>query len=212
MAKRAFQDITNLNPQNLKNIKLTIHKSSHRTQLLRWIYEVCMDFKYSSFTYVTAAMVIDEYTEKITFAISEYQLIGISCVFIAAKIEERYRMTVSEYAHVTDKSCTESEILKKELEILEAINYKMPPKLPQAYFDVGYFRSRFKKYKMAESQEIVYCIISAMMENKNAAKNSFHFYLEAVREMESIVATGRVPAEIEFYINKNQKIRSLLKL
>lgn len=55
-------------------------------------------------------------------------LAGITCLFIAAKIEEIYPPKLSEFAYVTDGACIENEILEKELVILKvrkrSLNYK----------------------------------------------------------------------------------------
>lgn len=55
-------------------------------------------------------------------------LAGITCLFIAAKIEEIYPPKLSEFAYVTDGACIENEILEKELVILKvrkrSFNYK----------------------------------------------------------------------------------------
>ena len=49
----------------------------------------------------------------------QLQLIGITSLFIAAKIEEIYPPKLTEFAYVTDGACRESEILDKELIILK---------------------------------------------------------------------------------------------
>ena len=47
------------------------------------------------------------------------QLIGITALFVAAKIEEIYPPKLMEFAYVTDGACTEDEILTQELLMLK---------------------------------------------------------------------------------------------
>lgn len=44
---------------------------------------------------------------------------GITCLFIAAKVEEIYPPKIAEFAFVTDGACSENEILDMELVILK---------------------------------------------------------------------------------------------
>ena len=207
MIKRVFQDITNLQS---KNIKLTIHKSSHRKKLLRWIYEVCGDFRYSSYTYITTLIIIDAYTEKNGFDINEYQLIGISALFLSAKIEEPVTKKVKEYSLVTDNGYSVKEIIEKEKEILELLEYNIKIKLPHSYFNLDYFRNNFLVLEVEEKREILNCIIAALMERSSYTKNMFLLYLEAVREMEMVLNSSIVDPDVQFYLDNNKPTRGLL--
>ena len=44
---------------------------------------------------------------------------GVTCLFIAAKVEEIYPPKIHEFAFVTDGACSENEILDMELVILK---------------------------------------------------------------------------------------------
>jgi len=61
------------------------------------------------------------------------QLIGVSCLFIGAKIEEIYPPKLQEFAYVTDGACTEEEILNMELMILKGLNWGLSPMTPNAW-------------------------------------------------------------------------------
>lgn len=208
MIKRAFQDITNLKS---KHIKLTIHRSSHRRTLLRWLFEVCNDFRYTSYTYVSALIIIDTFTQKNGFDIDEYQLIGISSLFLAAKIEERQTKKVIEYSIVTDGCCTTKDIISKEREVLESLKYDIIVKLPHAYFNTEYFRNNFADYEMEEKKAVFYCVLAALMERSSSTKNMFLLYLEAVREMEFLVNDAVVKDDVRFYLEVNSAARDIMK-
>ncbi|KAK1785480.1 hypothetical protein P4O66_018847, partial [Electrophorus voltai] len=55
------------------------------------------------------------------------QLIGITALFIASKIEEIYPPKIMELAYVTDGACLEEEILQMELIMLKALNWNLCP-------------------------------------------------------------------------------------
>ena len=57
----------------------------------------------------------------------------MTCLFIAAKIEEIYPPKVADFAYVTDGACAEEEILKIELVILKALNWGLSPMTPNSW-------------------------------------------------------------------------------
>lgn len=99
-----------------------------RAVLLDWIIEVCEVYKLHRETYYLTMDYLDRYlTAKIDIPKQQLQLIGITCLLIAAKVEEIYPPKVSEFAYVTDGACTEEEILKMELSILKALKWELSP-------------------------------------------------------------------------------------
>ena len=50
---------------------------------------------------------------------SRLQLVGVTALFIAAKLEEIYPPKLSEFSYVTDGACTDDEILVQELIMLK---------------------------------------------------------------------------------------------
>lgn len=209
MTKRAFEDITNLTS---KRIKLTIHKSCHRKKLLRWIYEVCRDFRYTQYTYTLAVLIVDRYTEKSGFHLDEYQLLGISSLFLAAKIEESKTKPVGDYAMVTDYSHTVEEIIAKETAILEAMDYNIFPKLPQFYFDLNYFGSHFSSLDLQEKKEVLSCFIASQLERSSYSNNVFLLYLESKGEMEKVFIGKESLMECtKFYIENNIRAKGVIE-
>jgi cyclin E len=58
---------------------------------------------------------------------------GVTCLFIAAKIEEIYPPKLQEFAYVTDGACAEEEILSMELVILKGLNWGLSPMTPNSW-------------------------------------------------------------------------------
>ncbi|KAF7691275.1 G1/S-specific cyclin-E2-like [Silurus meridionalis] len=99
-----------------------------RTVLLDWLLEVCEAYLLHRQTFYLAQDFFDRFmltqdnTEK-----ERLQLIGITALFIASKIEEIYPPKLTELAYVTDGACLEEEILQMELIMLKALNWDLYP-------------------------------------------------------------------------------------
>lgn len=99
-----------------------------RAILLDWLNEVCEVYKLHRETYYLALDYLDRYlSTNVSISKTKLQLIGITCLFIAAKVEEIYPPKLSEFAYVTDGACSEENILEYELVILCALNWKTNP-------------------------------------------------------------------------------------
>ncbi|CAF3367548.1 unnamed protein product [Rotaria socialis] len=99
-----------------------------RSVLCDWIIEVSEVYHLHRETYHLAIAYIDQYlcnTSNLPKA--KLQLLGITALFIAAKIEEIYPPRISEFAYVTDKAYYEGDILDMELDILNALNWYINP-------------------------------------------------------------------------------------
>jgi len=59
--------------------------------------------------------------------------IGVTCLFIAAKIEEIYPPRLCEFAYVTDGACSEEEIVEMELVVLKGLNWGLSPMTPNSW-------------------------------------------------------------------------------
>lgn len=99
-----------------------------RAILLDWLNEVCGAYNFHRETYYLALDYLDRYLSTNVKICKNYlQLIGITCLFIAAKVEEIYPPKLSEFAYVTDGACSEDDILKQELVILSALKWQTCP-------------------------------------------------------------------------------------
>lgn len=99
-----------------------------RAILLDWLNEVCEVYKLHRETYYLALDYLDRYlSTNVSISKTFLQLIGITCLFIAAKVEEIYPPKLSEFAYVTDGACSEEDILKQELIILSALKWQTNP-------------------------------------------------------------------------------------
>lgn len=99
-----------------------------RAILLDWLMEVCEVYKLHRETYYLAVDYLDRYlTANLKLPKTRLQLIGITCLFTAAKVEEIYPPKMSEFAYVTDGACTEDDIIKQELMLMLGLNWSINP-------------------------------------------------------------------------------------
>lgn len=95
-----------------------------RAILLDWIMEVCEVYKLRRVTYYLAVDYIDRYlTINPDVPKTQLQLVGVTCLFMAAKLEEIYPPKISEFSYVCDGACTDAEILTFEILILNVSSY-----------------------------------------------------------------------------------------
>lgn len=99
-----------------------------RSILLDWLIEVCEVYKLHRETYFLTVDYLDRYlSSKENISKNQLQLIGITCLFIASKVEEIYPPKLHEFAYVTDSACSEEDILQQEILVLQALNWCITP-------------------------------------------------------------------------------------
>ncbi|XP_073515752.1 G1/S-specific cyclin-E1 [Phyllobates terribilis] len=103
-------------------------QESMRTVLLDWLMEVSELHKLHRETYYLAQDFLDRFlaTQENVMK-SKLQLVGVTCLFIAAKMEEIYPPKLHEFSYYADGSCTEDEMLNMELIIMKALNWCLTP-------------------------------------------------------------------------------------
>ncbi|UJR28985.1 hypothetical protein I4U23_010203 [Adineta vaga] len=99
-----------------------------RSVLFDWLIEVCEVYHLHRETYHLAIAYIDQYLcQKKNLAKNKFQLLGITALFVAAKIEEIYPPRLSDFSYVTDNTCCEEDILEMELDLMNTLNWYISP-------------------------------------------------------------------------------------
>jgi G1/S-specific cyclin-E1 len=95
-------------------------KPKMRAMLLDWLIEVSEEFVLHRETLYLAINFIDRIlAAKCNMAKSMIQTLGISCLFIAAKLQEIYPPHISRFAELTDGACTEVQIIACERVVVQ---------------------------------------------------------------------------------------------
>ena len=107
---------------------------SNRETLLEWLIEVKTEYNLSTVSYLRAQHILDRFCYKTqNIKRNNYQLIGITCLWIASKIEEVSSIDSKEIVYVTDYTYTMKELLKMEKTILNTLGYDVYFKIPSDY-------------------------------------------------------------------------------
>ncbi|XP_063780204.1 G1/S-specific cyclin-E2 [Pseudophryne corroboree] len=108
-----------------------------RSILLDWLLEVSEVYTLHRETFYLAQDFFDRFmlTQKYVSK-SMLQLIGVTALFIAAKLEEIYPPKLHEFAYVTDGACSEDEIMEMELVILKALKWELSPVTAVAWLNL----------------------------------------------------------------------------
>ncbi|KAK2499951.1 hypothetical protein MC885_019160, partial [Smutsia gigantea] len=108
-----------------------------RAILLDWLMEVCEVYKLHRETFYLAQDFFDRYMATQQDVVKTLlQLIGISSLFIAAKLEEIYPPKLHQFAYVTDGACSVDEILSMELIIMKALKWHLSPLTTVSWLNV----------------------------------------------------------------------------
>ncbi|KAH3849871.1 G1/S-specific cyclin-E-like [Dreissena polymorpha] len=108
-----------------------------RAILLDWLIEVCEVYRLHRESFYLASDFLDRFIcTQSNIQKHQLQLIGITCLFIAAKLEEIYPPKLMEFAYVTDGACSEDEILDQELIILKAIKWDLSPVTANSWLNI----------------------------------------------------------------------------
>lgn len=107
--------------------------------LIDWLIEVHLKFELLPETMYLAVNMIDRFLEKVSVRKSQLQLVGMTCLFIAAKYEEIYPPECNDFVYVSANAYTREEIFEMEQKILNTLNFSLTA--PTSI----YFLRRFSK-------------------------------------------------------------------
>jgi len=98
-----------------------------RSVLVDWLVEVQCQFKLLQETLYSTVDIIDRYmaVEGMSVDRNKLQLVGVSAMFLASKVEEMYAPACSDFVYITDNAYSEREIKTMELKILEALEFRL---------------------------------------------------------------------------------------
>jgi len=117
-------------------IDLQVHVNiKMRAILVDWLVSVQQKYKLKAETLFLAVNLIDRHLELKATARRNLQLVGVTGLFIAAKFEEIHPPQIKDLVHVTDKAYTRDDIMKMEVVMLGALDYKICSPTPMHFFE-----------------------------------------------------------------------------
>jgi len=81
-----------------------------RTTLIDWLVEVAQEYNLRRQTLYLTVNYVDRYLSCKTISRSRLQLVGITCMWLAAKYEELDPPTADEFVYIADNTYTRDEV------------------------------------------------------------------------------------------------------
>jgi len=96
-----------------------------RSMLVDWLIQVQHFMKMSQETLYLTIIMIDTVLSKRDIQSDKLQLVGISCLFMASKLEEYYPADIEKLISLTSDSYTKKQVLRMELVIFELLEHQL---------------------------------------------------------------------------------------
>jgi len=98
-----------------------------RAVLVDWLVEVQQQFRLLQETLFLTISIIDRYLALNGKSVhrSQLQLVGVSSMFLASKVEEIFAPEISDFVYITDDAYTGEEIRHMELKILSTLDFDL---------------------------------------------------------------------------------------
>lgn len=111
-----------------------------REILINWLVEVQVQFSLLDDTLYLTVDILDRYLQEVSEIIlpKNLQLVGVTCMFIAAKYAERNPPEIRDFVYITDKAYSVSQIREEEIPILKIINFNLSRPLPTYFLWINY--------------------------------------------------------------------------
>lgn len=119
------------NPNYMENQKELAWQM--RGILTDWLIQVHMRFRLLPETLFLAVNIIDRFLSARVVSLAKLQLVGVTCMFMAAKFEEIMAPSISNFLMCADSSYTESQILQAERYVLRTLDWNMSYPNPVHY-------------------------------------------------------------------------------
>lgn len=96
-----------------------------RSILIDWLVEVGEEYKLSSQTFFLAVNYVDRLLGMRPVNRNKLQLIGITCMLVAAKYEEIYPPTIDEFVYISDNTYSRNDVLTMESVLLTSLQFSL---------------------------------------------------------------------------------------
>ncbi|TRY91871.1 hypothetical protein DNTS_017671 [Danionella cerebrum] len=101
-----------------------------RAILIDWLVQVQIKFRLLQETMYMTVAIIDRFLQDHPVPKKQLQLVGVTAMFVASKYEEMYPPEIADFAFVTDRAYTTSQIRDMEMKILRVLDFNFGRPLP----------------------------------------------------------------------------------
>lgn len=98
---------------------------SMRVKLMDWLLSVSSKFEVSNETWMLTCLLTDRACVGLKCTRNDYQLLGLSCFYIALKFEEVTVPHISDVAYMGGNHCSPENILEMEKEVRKSFCFEI---------------------------------------------------------------------------------------
>ena len=140
--------------------------SKMRIILIDWLFEVNNKLKFREETFYTTIYIIDAYLSKKFIQRKKFQLLGVTALYIATKLNEIFSGSVKDYVFMTDRAYNESDIITMESDICKTLNFNFLVPHCLSFFQIFSKKIGFDK-DSEEYQFGIFIIKNFLMNSKS---------------------------------------------
>lgn len=96
-----------------------------RSVLIDWLVEVHLKFRLVPETLFMTVRLIDKVLEKKQIARQQFQLLGVTALFISSKMQEIQLPDILNFIYITDNSYTVEQMVDMEAQIMILFDFKI---------------------------------------------------------------------------------------
>lgn len=134
----------NFNQHNSKHPQVT---SKMRAVLIDWLIDVCQVYQLHRETFHMSLDFLARYMALTDKPIKRQtlQLVGVTALFVASKLEEIHPPKAKDFAYVTDGACSIQQIKDFEMELSKTLSWNLQPVTAQNWLSLFLQIAQFKK-------------------------------------------------------------------
>lgn len=140
--------------------------SKMRIILIDWLFEVNNKLKFREETFYTTIYIIDAYLSKKFIQRKKFQLLGVTALYIATKLNEIFSGSVKDYVFMTDRAYNEIDIISMESDICKTLNFNFLVPHCLSFFQIFSKKIGFDK-DSEEYQFGIFIIQNFLMNSKS---------------------------------------------
>ena len=107
-----------------------------RAILVEWLIEMHDKFNFKPQTLFQTIWLVDTYLSKKFIKRSNFQLLGLGCMYISCKFHEIFYPILKDCVEITDGAYTKEDLLMIEKDILKTINYNVLPPSKEDFYNI----------------------------------------------------------------------------
>lgn len=154
-----------------------------RAILLDWMMEVCSEFTLKRETYYLSVSYVDRYLSACAeVKKAEFQLLGLTAMFLAAKAEEICNPKIADFARSADNGYSQGQIKTMGMTILRSLAWRMFP--PTVFNWLNLSMSLWDDFLTSQLSAPSEGLESALICFKQSNQHSYKRYRETVQVLD----------------------------